>query len=193
MTPKPMNIPRGKRGFTLVEALASLLVITLVFTVVATAAPTAARVYREVVAGSNAQVLLSTAAMRLREELGLAHMQNPASADPVTTYISGTNNADTQLVAGPLPSDESGTLGVGIYIQTVGHDPRMLVSEADAPDRLYVTFDKLKYDYDNDYDSGIFTIEHLQVKQRAGESFADTDHTLAEIETLEIRSLPTGP
>lgn len=182
------------KGFTLVEALASLLVITMLFTVVATGVPVASQVYNDVVASSNAQALLSTGAMRLREELSLSTMADPSHEGTVSTYIKGdyegSNYSTAKLAVGAFSDSK---VGSGIIVQTeVGKhgsgnwERRLLVTEGDAPDRLYLSFDEINYE------DGIFTVENLKVQQRAGDAInTNGDRTLAEIPRLEIRSLPT--
>ena len=183
MTVKMKQLLKSYSGFSLVEMLASLLVITLLFTVVATGVPVAQRVYNQVVAGSNAQLLLSTSAMRLRAELGLGRMEDPAFSGTISSYISGSTGLPTAL------EPDSGKTGIEI-VSTVDAEHGTTTTDnllnEDMPDRLYVSFDRI------DYADGVFIVKGLCARQKKGDSFdKDHDQTLAEIDELEIRSLPT--
>ena len=59
-------------GFTLAETLIAILILLMVSSVVAAGIPAASNAYYKVVDGANAQVLLSTAATALRDELATA-------------------------------------------------------------------------------------------------------------------------
>lgn len=61
-----------RRGFTLVEMLTVVLIMVLVTSVIAAGVPAAVRAYRGVVDSANARAALSTAVIRLRDELGTA-------------------------------------------------------------------------------------------------------------------------
>lgn len=84
---------KNQRGFTLAETLLAVLILLLVSTIVATGVPVARNVYNNVVLGANAQVLLTTAAEALRDELGTAW--DVTAEDNKVTYF----NADTQQMA----------------------------------------------------------------------------------------------
>lgn len=62
----------NQKGFTLAETLLAVLILLLVSVIVATGIPAARNAYEKVIVASNAQVLLSTAATALRDELGTA-------------------------------------------------------------------------------------------------------------------------
>ena len=59
-------------GFSLVEMMTVMLILLLVSSIVAVGIPAAARAYNKVVDAANSQVLISTAMIRLREEIGTA-------------------------------------------------------------------------------------------------------------------------
>jgi len=63
---------RSQGGFTLAETLLAVLIMLLVSVIVATGIPAARNAYEKVVVAANGQVLLSTAATALRDELGTA-------------------------------------------------------------------------------------------------------------------------
>lgn len=62
----------SRSGFTLAETLLAVAILLLVSVIVATGMPAARQAYEKVVLASNAEVLLSTAASTLRDELGTA-------------------------------------------------------------------------------------------------------------------------
>ena len=66
------NKLKNRSGFTLAETLLAVLILLLVSTIVATGVPVAQRAYEKVVVAANAQLLLSTTATALRDELGTA-------------------------------------------------------------------------------------------------------------------------
>ena len=63
---------KNQNGTTLTELLAALIIMLLVTSIVVGGLPAAIRCYRKVVDTANAQVLMSTTANALRNELGLA-------------------------------------------------------------------------------------------------------------------------
>ena len=79
---------RSQSGFTLAETLLAVLILLLVSVIVATGMPAARNAYEKVVVASNAQALLSTAAISLRNELGTAW--NVIIDDDTAKTIAGT-------------------------------------------------------------------------------------------------------
>ena len=76
MTMKLVAKARGKgnsqSGFTLAEMLMTVLILSMVSAVVAAGVPTAANAYKKVMDSANAEVMLTTTMVRLRDELGTA-------------------------------------------------------------------------------------------------------------------------
>lgn len=194
MMRKQRNIQRGKAGFTLVETLAVLVVITLITMVVATGVPAAQRAYVAAVDSSNAQVLLNTAAMRLRDQLSVANPNSvqAGSGDVLITYDSYETGCTTQITNG---SEEAPGLSVSEVVQS--SDPfaaatpvtttALLVSDtatAGLSAKIYVTADKIEYARG----SGTFVVSNLQVNSVDAEGHVTKQDT-AKIGSMDVKVL----
>ncbi len=87
---------RNRGGFTLAETLLAVTILLLVSAIVATGMPAAKNAYEKVVLASNAEVLLSTAASALRDELGTAWNVESRTGGGVT-YFSASTGTRTEL------------------------------------------------------------------------------------------------
>ena len=87
---------RNRAGFTLAETLLAVTILLLVSTIVVTGMPAAKKAYEKVVLASNAEVLLSTAASALRDELGTAWNVSQPSTN-VLTYFSADTGTRTEM------------------------------------------------------------------------------------------------
>ena len=152
----------NRKGFTLAETLLAVLILLMVSQIVATGIPVAKNAYEKVVLTSNAEVLLSTAATVLRNELGTAREIKVSDTQTEVTYL----NADRANMAKIGMEDGSVKIhryypvdGIGI---DSGADP--LVSRERATEKLYVTFEKVKYDEDNK----VVTFEKVSVCRESG-------------------------
>lgn len=101
---------KNRSGFTLAETMLCVLILLLVSGIVATGMPAAKNAYDKVVLGSNAQVLLSTAANALRAELGTA--RGISIEDGGITYYSAETGGRSKIYLGtytnPINSDKTG-------------------------------------------------------------------------------------
>lgn len=193
---------RATAGFSLTEALVTLAILVMVSTIMATAVPAAYQSYQHIVDASNAHLLLSTTATRLRDELSVA--------DPTT--IKTTGLAEGELVR--FESLETGfetTLKYGrpsgashdlLYIEerVKGADaaidpPRTLIPEKGGAGSGSQLVAKVASSGAVAYDDGVFSIVGLRVTRVgendtvAGAQVCDADGTPAE---LSIRVL-AGP
>ena len=137
---------RATAGFSLTELLVTLIVVALVTSLAATAIPSAWVTYTRMVNSSNAQVLLSTTASVLRDELDTALNLRQEAAGTLT-YTSSKTGLPTTLQLGATHADGSHQ---GIVLQTARDDGSVttlpVVSDAAAPDGLYSTYDNLTLD-----------------------------------------------
>ena len=67
-----VKLNKFSSGFSLAETLVALLIVLMVSSILVAGLPAAFQAYSKVVDGANAQVLLSTGATRIRDELGFA-------------------------------------------------------------------------------------------------------------------------
>ena len=150
----------NRSGFTLAETLIAILILLMVSSVVAGGVPAASNAYYKAVDGANAQVLLSTAATALRDELAMARdvVQN---VDGSLTYYSRDNGRESKVF---LQGD---TIWVKEYVnstytglegETIELD-RQLVSGKASTERLKVKYDKITYEET----TGLIQVENLQV------------------------------
>ncbi len=72
MTDQNKQSKRSRGGYTLAEVLMAILILMLATAIVAAGIPAAVRAYNNVVDAANAEVLLSTTMIALRDELGSA-------------------------------------------------------------------------------------------------------------------------
>ena len=145
---------RARRGFTLAEALVTILILLLATAIVAAGLPAAVRAYHDVVDAANAEVLLSTTMTALREELGSTEGFALGDGNALNYYKSSSlQGRRAQLISG----------STGILI-SLGDGSRELVSGAAATRRLHAEFTGITYDTANQ----TFVISDLQVKRNAG-------------------------
>ena len=183
-----------QNGFSLAEMLVAVLILLMVSAVVAGGIPAASNAYSKAVDAANAQVLLSTAATALRDELGTAKnvsiSKNFGISDDKGTvrYYSADNGNYSELSIGEkdnrsvimltsylgetiedADSDASDiTLGTGSNIVQWE-----LVSSAAITKKLGLTYEAVGFD------NGIITFTNLQVLKNS--------NVLAEVKQLEIR------
>lgn len=180
--------PRAQSGFSLVELLAVIVILTLVTMVVATGIPAAQRAYVSAVDSSNAQILLSTTTTRLRDELSVANPQEIKTEGLADGVLVEFKSFETgQKVRIKNTADK----GVTIQQSMDGETFKKLNSEEEVPEVPLVPIkatgginDNLRTSIDNNgisYNDGIFTVTGIKVK-RGGEVLQR-----AQLETLEIK------
>ena len=181
-----------QNGFSLAEMLVAILILLMVSSVVAGGVPAASNAYSKAVDAANAQVLLSTAATALRDELGTA--KNVSIEETTIRYYSADNgnyseltvdgsdekkpvilltsylgekirNSTTDISAG---SGAATTYGAGA--ETVQWE---LVSQAAITKKLGLKYESVKYN------NGIITFTDLKVLKNL--------NILAKLDTLEIK------
>ena len=180
-----------QKGFSLAEMLVAVLILLMVSAVVAGGVPAASNAYSKAVDAANAQVLLSTAATALRDELGTA--KNVSISGETVRYYSADNGNYSELSLGDKDgrsvimltsylgekvtnsdSDVSGGTAdattYGAINDTVQWE---LVSSAAITKKLGLTYESVRFD------KGIITFTNLQVLKNS--------NVLAELEQLEIR------
>ena len=170
---------KSRAGFTLAEALVTVLILLMVTAVVAAGIPAAKNAYEKVVRSANAEVLLSTSVSELRKNLVTA--QNvTADENGVLTFYSGDGEINKRIYPDP---GNKGVLMVQEYIsfEPGGKEatPRQLVTDAASTRDLYVMYKSASCD------GQLVTIKGLSVyrKSLAGPGAAP----LTSINTLYIR------
>lgn len=170
---------KSNRGFTLAETLLAVLILLLVSTIVATGMPAAKSAYEKIVVAANAQVLLSTTATALRDELGTAW---DVKLDDSTTV--SYNSSDTGAKSKIYLKDD-GKIYIQEYVKndylniadgtSIGEE-RLLVSDKAATSDLVVTFTSMtKVDTDTEK---TVVITGLVVNNKEGNPMAQLDTTL---------------
>lgn len=195
----------SRRGFTLAEMLATVLILLMVSAIVAAGIPAAVRAYEKVVRSANAEVLLSTSVSALRSELGTArdirvtdgtvlqyyseragsyrslYPDNESEKRGVLTlreYLGLPEEAGSGAGSGSMASGGgSGGFGGNGGTGENSLPPRQLVSDAAATGDLYVTYTSASVE------DGIVTIGGLSVRRKSDPSAA-----LTAVETLKIRT-----
>ena len=178
---------RRRAGFTLAETLLAVLILLLVSTIVATGVPVAKNAYEKVVLGANAQVLLSTTASALRNELGTAYGEIAASGSEVT-YSSAATGARAKLFVRDNVIWRQNYVAVsfaGGSDTTEENEAHPLLSEATATRDLYAVYAGVRYDRS----SGIVTFDELRVCRKDGDKAIAT---LGGDGSLKIRVISAG-
>ena len=196
---------RCRRGFTLAETMAAILLMSFVGLIVTGGISMSARVYGRITQRSNAELLLSTTLLELRDELDrveevtLGSYRSDWKAYPLEKYRS--SNVNWRKLATKMDLNDP---PAGIYIvpdkgyidNTVG-TPQLLVSEAAATDELYATYDKILFESDGTIrdgqvhtaKNGVFKVKNLRVCNKEGETLATTGSTDYTIRALESERL----
>ena len=140
-------------GFTLVETLITILILLMVSSIVAAGIPVARNAYNKVVLAANAEVLLSTTASALRNELATAkNISTPDSGtdeikDTVITYYNELLNATSKIYCS---ENDSSSVTLQRYADTslgnkAGNEKVRLVSPEAATSNLIVKYDSVSY------------------------------------------------
>lgn len=111
MKQKLLHKLNNRRGFSLTEMLATVLIMGFVGIIITTGAATVQRVYRKVVAHANAQTALTTTITLMKDQL--------AFADPESITVSGTTISFQNLNSG----EQTITLNPGTASGTATIDP----------------------------------------------------------------------
>ena len=173
------KVIRDIRGFTLSEALVTVIILLLVSAIVAAGVPAAANAYRKVVITSNAEVIRSTTMSALRNEL----------ATSKDVRISGENGSKIFFYNEAYGSMSEISLGEDgkIMYQRYAKDGLIVTNDnatADAkplvPDKyVYPSFTSVSY---ND-ETGVVTFHGLVVK-RISNNEEMTDNTDYSVRVL---------
>ena len=186
---------RSRGGFTLAETLVDIVLMSLVGMIVTGGISMGARVYGEITERANAELLLSTTLMRMRDELD--RVEEVWTKDKKTYFRTSFSNWRQLVTSAEGEGDKE---KFGVFIQEYGGyditsapkdklgDPWPLVTEAmGGKDELYATFDELTYN------NGNFEVKNLRVCKKQGETPDPTkDKELTRItegETYKIRCL----
>lgn len=177
------NKIKGKSGFTLAETLLAVLIMLMVSAIVVAGIPAAKNAYENVVLGSNADVLLSTAISSLRNELGIA--KNIKVNGNEIQYYNEARGAISKIRLGNDPSNSSisNTILLQRYAKEEGDDgigingpEERLVSGIASTDKLYVTYRSV---VNNVETNGTIDFSDVAVKR--------DDSVLAQCPSLSIR------
>lgn len=169
----------NRAGFTLAETLIAILILLMVSSVVAGGVPAASNAYYKAVDGANAQVLLSTAATALQDELATARDIVQINEDSLT-YYSRDNGRESSILL------EGDTIWVHEYVYSTytGEEAeekielkRQLVSGKASTERLKVIYDSITYDKN----TGLIKVKDLEVTRNDDTSLLKQDFTIRVI------------
>lgn len=183
---------KNQKGFSLAETLLAVLILLLVSLIVASGLPAARNAYSNVILGSNARSLLSTAVSALRDELGTA-WNIDVTGDEVTYYSADTGNRSI------LKNGRNGTIVIQEYVATDGWSPEtdrnvtprdLITIPNNTAGELSITYSDVSYDdtYRYGIDEGgfgVITIGKIQVHGAGA--------VIAEMDGLKIRVWSESP
>ena len=168
---------RARQGFSLAETLIALLIVLLVSIIVATGVPSAINAYHNAVAGSNAQVALSTVATALRDELGSATEVTVDGNGNMTAYLCGEGYWATITIGTndkvPMKKPADARLAAAENNKSWSLVPAAQLSATQGD--LYSSYESIKY-ADN-----VFTVNKLLIKDGHNKE-------LVKIDSLKIRA-----
>lgn len=166
---------KNSKGFTLSETLVTVLIMVMVFSVVAAGIPVAISVLNKIIDTANAQLLMSTTMIRLRDELGKAENVTISG-----TAISFMSSDGTRRTIDYVPENKATAENpAGIHLkQTSGLDDGtqldfLLVSNAAANKNLHMT-----YEIKEAYSGGVLTISNLTVLKGSKKLFTVDDYKI---------------
>ncbi len=170
----------GRRGgFSLTELLVSVLILALVGTVVGAGIPAAVGAFKRVVEKANAQILLTTTANALRNELDMASGISVDLTEKIISFTS-SKNYNLKIMSTPDGIKVKGYTEGGSGEHTGESDPEApLVSGVAASKNLRVEFEKAEYHAT----SGTITITDISVKNSEDKLLA----SLAEYTIVVLR------
>ena len=146
-----------KKGFTLVEMLACVVILLLLSAVAARGVSAAVESYSKIVNSANAQLLLSTTLIEIRDEVCLSTDLKIEKDDDHNDFISYTSS-----VTGDVNIIKNSADGIKIveYYTSDNADERLLVSNLAANKNLVCTYD------DATLEDGILTISNIVVTKK---------------------------
>lgn len=141
MKQKLLHKLNNRRGFSLTEMLATVLIMGFVGIIITTGAATVQRVYRKVVAHANAQTALTTTITLMKNQL--------AFADPESITVSGTtisfqnlNSGEQTITLNPGTANRGFTLTYSAAGTGTGTNTTLpLLSDSAITSDLCVCFD----------------------------------------------------
>ena len=187
----------NRKGFSLTELLAAVLILSMVSAVVAGGIPVAKDAYEKITLSANAQVMLSTSVSALRNELCKASEVKVVSGktDTVLEYFSTSIQNYSQIslkdIAGNDTTDADKATDVVVIQYSHNTEsgknppqPHKLVSAKAGDDRLHVIYSSLSYD------NGVVVITGLKVVEldSGGNRIGNPR---AELDSLKIRIIMT--
>lgn len=164
MKQKLLHKLNNRRGFSLTEMLATVLIMGFVGIIITTGAATVQRVYRKVVAHANAQTALTTTITLMKDQL--------AFADPESITVSGTtisfqnlNSGEQTITLNPGTANRGFTLtysaaGTGTGTNTI----LPLLSDSAITSDLCVCFDGDDSGFSWDPATKVITVTKLVAK-----------------------------
>ena len=140
----------NKKGFSLAEMLIAITILLLATGIVTSGIPTAINAYHKVTDFANAQIMLTTTATSLRDELDLAR-EIEIDDDKSISYV------DNNGYICKIYQDEN-----GIEVTKNSNNKtftQLLVSNSAASKSFYVTYDDVTYEDD------VITFKGIRIKK----------------------------
>lgn len=190
------------RGFTLIELLMTVLILTLVSMMLVSVLPAAFSAYASTVDTSNADSMLSTVTMRLREELSVADpttvvaSSSQAASKPLSTnsdcilkfksmdtgrWVYITNETDGIYVWQSIDEDESGVMPDNAYKSSLVP----LKTGAGVGETLLIA----RFADSNTavgYSAGVFTLGKIVVTQSNGNELITLEQGKMKVRTITV-------
>ena len=156
---------KRRAGFSLVEMLMAMLILMMAASIVVGGIPIAQMVLKKIVDTANAQVLMTTTMIRLRDEIGTAV---GLSSDGWEITYSNSYGINTKIMLSANSSDEDRRIFIweNFDAPAGSSDKHPLVSNAAANQNLYVDYRETSYNSSD----GVFTFHDLAVRRQKDSS-----------------------
>lgn len=151
---------KNRQGFSLSELLVATIIVTLISMMIATGTNTAVRAYDKVTEEANAEVLLSTCASMLRNELTTSKEITVSEDKKSISYKKTDTGYYATIRSGVASGGSTETAVPKIWITEYGTTEKQWISDITATNGLIVSFETI------DYSDGVVTVTGLAVRKK---------------------------
>ncbi|MBR0417535.1 MAG: prepilin-type N-terminal cleavage/methylation domain-containing protein [Erysipelotrichaceae bacterium] len=168
----------NRNGFSLAELLLAIAIMLLATAIVAAGIPAAANAYRKVVDVANAQLLLTTTATCLRDELDMATDVNIDKSGNTTTIDYYDANGWYCVLESTVDGDDAQSISVTKNYGPSESETMLLVSDSAASKKFVVAFSGASKTDD------VVTFNNIKVYKK---NSSDTTTVIPDVELEEYK------
>ena len=178
-----MNRDRVRKtdGFTLAETLAAVLIMSFAGLMIVTGIVAFTRSWWKITDKANAQVYVSTLAIRMQDELEFASEVGVKKDGSVVWFADDQTGYTSMFVPGTGTSSLFGIRRSDDSAELASASVEAFVPEAMGGGRMYVTYDSLTYNQN----THVFEIKNL----KAVEAVDSENKVLYQVDSIKIKNL----